>query len=135
MDAARRGFALVEAAVRAVDSGQVEGEALEVWVGLAKRLRDAGGVGKASQDMTLARQAFYDLSTSALDLVRRLGHAEGTLHEAFCPMARNDQGASWLQEGEVINNPYFGSQMLRCGEVREAFRGLSQPGGGEKEGR
>lgn len=31
----------------------------------------------------------------------------------YCPMAK----ASWLQEEGAIRNPYYGSSMLRCGQV------------------
>lgn len=36
---------------------------------------------------------------------------------AFCPMADNYQGANWVQKGEEIRNPYFGSAMLTCGSI------------------
>ena len=32
---------------------------------------------------------------------------------AYCPMV----DALWLQSDQEIANPYFGSQMLRCGEI------------------
>ena len=37
-------------------------------------------------------------------------------------------GASWVQSGETIANPYYGASMLRCGEVRERVerRGASR---------
>lgn len=41
------------------------------------------------------------------------------LVEAYCPMAFDNKGASWLQAEERISNPYFGSKMLRCGEIRK----------------
>ena len=31
----------------------------------------------------------------------------------FCSMAKG----SWLQKEKVIANPYYGSKMLRCGEI------------------
>lgn len=34
---------------------------------------------------------------------------------AYCPMKQQ----SWLQEGEDIRNPYYGSAMLDCGEFRD----------------
>jgi hypothetical protein len=34
---------------------------------------------------------------------------------AYCPMAKQ----SWLQDGKTINNPYYGSAMLRCGSIVE----------------
>lgn len=38
------------------------------------------------------------------------------VNKAFCPMAHKGQGGYWLQEGREIRNPYFGSEMLACGE-------------------
>ncbi len=32
---------------------------------------------------------------------------------AYCPMAKE----SWLQDGDLIANPYYGSSMLRCGTI------------------
>jgi len=34
-------------------------------------------------------------------------------------MAFDNRGALWLQLGDKIENPYFGAQMYRCGELRE----------------
>jgi hypothetical protein len=32
---------------------------------------------------------------------------------AHCPMVDGD----WIQEGKEVRNPYYGSEMLECGEV------------------
>ena len=37
------------------------------------------------------------------------------LRVAYCPMKQQ----SWLQEGEDIRNPYYGSAMLDCGEFND----------------
>jgi len=37
---------------------------------------------------------------------------------AFCPMAGND-GSYWLQKGDTLLNPYYGSSMLHCGNFEE----------------
>jgi Cu(I)/Ag(I) efflux system membrane fusion protein len=37
---------------------------------------------------------------------------------AFCPMANSNDGAEWIQAGEVLDNSYFGEAMLSCGEIR-----------------
>ena len=34
-----------------------------------------------------------------------------------CPMANNNKGATWLSKNKDIKNPYFGEQMLGCGET------------------
>lgn len=41
---------------------------------------------------------------------------------AYCPMADGGRGATWLQRGREVANPYFGSEMLGCGEIREGVR-------------
>lgn len=38
---------------------------------------------------------------------------------AFCPMVNNNKGAHWVQKEGKINNPYFGSMMLRCGSFKK----------------
>lgn len=44
-----------------------------------------------------------------------------TLHVAFCPMAPG----SWLQRGPELRNPYYGAQMLRCGELMGTVASLA----------
>ncbi len=39
----------------------------------------------------------------------------------YCPMAFEDRGAFWLSDAKEIRNPYFGDNMLTCGEIREVF--------------
>ena len=36
-------------------------------------------------------------------------------------MANGDKGAYWLSDIEEIENPYFGDEMLKCGETRETL--------------
>jgi Cu(I)/Ag(I) efflux system membrane fusion protein len=36
-------------------------------------------------------------------------------------MANDDVGGYWFSESEEIRNPYFGDEMLLCGEVKEVF--------------
>lgn len=68
------------------------------------------------------RESFEVLSNSMLTIVREFGHdASSNFVEAYCPMAFNDAGASWLQAGRDVRNPYFGATMLGCGDVREEF--------------
>ena len=47
----------------------------------------------------------------------------------YCPMVP-EGGGDWLQPDLKLVNPYFGSQMLRCGELVETF---APTGKGEKK--
>jgi len=42
---------------------------------------------------------------------------DGQTFQVSCPMALNNRGASWLQVGKSIRNPYYGAAMLKCGEI------------------
>ena len=36
-------------------------------------------------------------------------------------MARDGEGAAWLQPQAELLNPYFGPAMLRCGDIQQRF--------------
>ena len=65
----------------------------------------------AAADLKATRTAFGDLSDAVIALA---GTASGGAKRAYCPMAKK----YWLQKGDKIENPYYGSQMLRCGEFK-----------------
>jgi hypothetical protein len=78
---------------------------------LLPELTKAAGTLAAAKGLGAARDAFYELSKP---LVRwRQAAGEGP-EVAFCPMLKR----SWLQPaGEKLGNPYYGSEMLRCGSI------------------
>ena len=73
-------------------------------------------------DLAGIRIHFEPLSEAFIETARTLGAIDDTWYVAFCPMVDDDRGAYWLSEFEEIMNPYFGSLMLRCGEVVEVLR-------------
>jgi hypothetical protein len=67
-------------------------------------------------DLKMAREAFGGLS----DAVIAAGTAEGwkdipDLRVAYCPMIKK----SWIQKDDAIRNPYYGTGMLTCGEIKK----------------
>jgi Cu(I)/Ag(I) efflux system membrane fusion protein len=65
-----------------------------------------------------AREAYRGVSHS---LLRAATMARGpqtarSLTHYYCPMVRGG-GGDWMQPGGEIANPYWGDEMLRCGEV------------------
>lgn len=76
-----------------------------------------------SQPNTLedARAVFKALSPELIklvDLVPPSDEAAASLYEAYCPMAK----ASWIQITTEVVNPYMGSSMLRCGEIKRTIK-------------
>jgi hypothetical protein len=71
---------------------------------------------ETAADLKTAREAFGGLS----DAVIAAGTAEGwkdipDLRVAYCPMIRR----SWIQKDDAIRNPYYGTGMLTCGEIKK----------------
>ena len=100
----------VKAAARAITEQAAkmgtEGAAI---VKAAKAMEEAA-------DLKTARDAFGGLS----DAVIAAGTAEGwkdlpDLRVAYCPMVKK----SWIQKDDAIKNPYYGSSMLTCGEIKK----------------
>jgi Cu(I)/Ag(I) efflux system membrane fusion protein len=67
-----------------------------------------------AKDVKAAREAFKPLSMSLIKYLSDNKAGVGMYHEAYCPMAK----ASWLQTGRQIKNPYLGTEMPNCGELK-----------------
>lgn len=110
-------------------AGAVSGEFEEPWRELHAELQRAVASAESADSIDALRVAFEPLSMIVLKLQRAVGHSGGEPHvEAHCPMAFDDKGASWLQLGSEISNPYFGASMLRCGSVEAEFGPLTSEG-------
>jgi membrane fusion protein, copper/silver efflux system len=94
----------------------------EAWQSIDRRLVTALDFDVRQADIGAIRERFEDVALAMLQVVETFGHSlETSAYEAYCPMAFDDRGASWLQAGTQIDNPYFGHAMRRCGEIRREF--------------
>jgi membrane fusion protein, copper/silver efflux system len=68
-------------------------------------------------DLEGARKAFKPISHAIVTLATRLRSegAEQPFTHFYCPMVRGG-GGDWLQASSDLLNPYYGSEMLHCGE-------------------
>jgi membrane fusion protein, copper/silver efflux system len=79
-----------------------------------------------------ARQKFKPISHEIVTLATELRGAgdRQPFHQFFCPMVKEGEG-DWLQADPLLSNPYYGSEMLRCGElvrtIPAATSGTDQP--------
>lgn len=82
----------------------------------------------SASDFEGARQAFEEVSTIVLDLLKERGNPLAVpLRSTYCPMVGGDRGGSWLQTSEEVDNPYFGAMMRTCGEVRTTIAPGARP--------
>ncbi len=94
----------------------------------AKNMDDGSSIGLSAAKITTAtdieaeRSAYAKMSKDIAALIKKEGLLSGELYVAHCPMAFNDEGASWISGSKEIRNPYFGDKMPGCGEVRETIK-------------
>lgn len=72
-------------------------------------------------DIKHQREHLGGLTNGVYALAKAFG-GEKTLYYDYCPMANADKGGYWLSEKEEISNPYFGDEMLNCGETKEIIK-------------
>ncbi|MFA6292913.1 MAG: efflux RND transporter periplasmic adaptor subunit [Victivallales bacterium] len=76
----------------------------------------------SSKDLQTARENFSQISALLYkELNASAENLKKPAYRFFCPMAFNDKGAYWLQDNKQIQNPYFGSVMPKCGELKETI--------------
>lgn len=100
----------------------LEGEAHRVWMKQANQLETLLEKLAAAEGIESARATFASVSAQLETVIARFGTPGGKLYKAWCPMAFDNRGAAWIQAGDQIRNPYFGSMMLECGEIREVLK-------------
>jgi hypothetical protein len=79
----------------------------------AKTLSEASEKLGRAADVKKAREAFGQVSDALFAYMKSAGATKpANVKAAFCPMAKH----AWLQKNAKIQNPYYGSEMLECGE-------------------
>ncbi|MEW5925563.1 MAG: DUF3347 domain-containing protein, partial [Candidatus Zixiibacteriota bacterium] len=105
-----------------IDMSLFTGESHEQWMEYSKSIIDYGNKGAKATDLAASRDAFYYLSKSLVKMQQTFGHSENrNYYLTFCPMARNNSGAFWLQTVDTVYNSFYGASMLRCGEIRDNY--------------
>jgi len=100
------------------------GKESALWDGLRTKLHPVLKKASRLQDWGTLRLLFNDVSSQLILFEKYLGHPGiQPIFLSYCPMAFNNKGAYWLQRSKLINNPYFGAKMLRCGETKKTFAG------------
>jgi hypothetical protein len=103
----------------------IAGNALEAGarnMNEGKALATAAAGITAAPDLAARRVLFATLSNEMIARVTKAGLRTGALYVDFCPMALDDKGAYWLSTEKEVRNPYFGEQMINCGDIKDTIR-------------
>ena len=103
-------------AMKKVDMKQLtDHEAHNHWMTISKEITESATSISKISDIEKQRGHFKHLSAHLSKSVKLFG-VNQRVYEQFCPMADNNKGAYWLSLKEKIQNPYYGSKMLGCGD-------------------
>ncbi|AZB31289.1 DUF3347 domain-containing protein [Chryseobacterium balustinum] len=104
-------------AITAVKMNELSATEHDVWMKAMKSLNsDASAIAK-TQDIKKQREAFKTLSKNMYDLLKT-SKISTPVYYQYCPM----QDANWLSTESTIKNPYYGAQMLTCGNTVETLK-------------
>jgi Cu(I)/Ag(I) efflux system membrane fusion protein len=120
--------ALIEA-LTSTEGGALEGPVRAAWDVERKNLETSARALAEAVDLAAAREAFSPLSETLIIVARRFGAGGGGERRILlfhCPMAFDWRGANWLQNREGVENPYFGSSMFLCGEMKEDLSAMGE---------
>lgn len=74
----------------------------------------------SESSIDVQRHHFETLSQNMIELIDITGTSK-KLYLVYCPMSNDDKGVQWLSDYKEIKNPYFGSEMIDCGEIQREF--------------
>ena len=104
-------------ALNGVDMGLVKGEAHAAWMQDLAVLKPAVEVIMKGSELETSRVALAPLSDQLYHSLVKFKVKGLRAFRQYCPMAFDFKGAYWLSNSDEILNPYFGDEMLTCGNV------------------
>jgi membrane fusion protein, copper/silver efflux system len=121
-DTARHAALRVDEALHAVDGRVLEGGAARGrWNRNAQAMHAGLSALAVAPNLDGQREHFEAFSNALTEAVQAFGIEDaGPVYRAMCPMVQGRDGF-WLQDDEVIANPYYGAAMLRCGAIIETL--------------
>ena len=112
----------VASALAKVDMSLLKGDAHMKWMENLNRMNESVKMIKASKNIEEQRVSFSQLTEALYASIKVFNITGLQSYYQFCPMAFDNKGAFWISRDEQIRNPYFGEQMLRCGETKETLK-------------
>ena len=89
-----------------------------LWMAQSKIIKEKATELAVGKDIKAQRKSFESISSAMIKTVRNIKFNSAIVYVQHCPMAK----ASWLNEKENIENPYYGSMMFDCGDVTETIK-------------
>lgn len=106
---------------QAKEAGKALSETLQNIEGCENTSKLALTISNTS-DIKEQRKDFTTLSADLIALMKHTDISSGSVFVQYCPMANDGDGGYWMASDKEIRNPYYGDEMLNCGEVKEELK-------------
>jgi len=104
--------------IDAIPHHDLAGAQHTLWMEQAKIIKGKAAELISEKDIKVQRKSFEGISYAMIKTVRNIKFNSAPVYVQHCPMAK----ASWLNEKENIENPYYGSMMFDCGDIAEKIK-------------
>jgi len=109
-------------AISKVDKSLLTAEQKKLYDDIEDDLKEhAEHIGENAGKIEHQREHFSMMSEDIYDLAKAFGSGI-PLYHIHCSMYNEGKGAMWLSESNQIKNPYYGSKMIKCGDVMEKIK-------------
>jgi hypothetical protein len=110
----------LSAAVKAVPhTGFATDAQHHLWMEQSAVIMEQSAALAVAPELAAQRKTFRPISDAFVKLVTELKINTRIAYVQYCPMGRY----TWLNEVKAVQNPFYGSQMYDCGEVKETIAG------------
>ena len=121
-DSAKIAIATLETKLRNIDMKAFQNDAHATFMVKYNGMLDGIALEQPYENIGAVRKSFKLISDNLISLLHALHYKDENLHVDYCPMAFHNLGAKWLSIDRDIRNPYFGEEMLTCGEIKSHLK-------------
>jgi Cu(I)/Ag(I) efflux system membrane fusion protein len=120
---AKDAFGPMHGVLHTLPTQNLDTAAAVAWDSLDARLMKVLHPMAASQDIATMRNHLADFTPLMLEAIEKFGIVgDKGVYLFHCPMARNNEGADWLQWNPKMENPFYGKSMSGCGSLVETIK-------------
>lgn len=121
-ESAQKHYNAIAQAHAQINKKEFTGVASDKFSEFSKQIDKYSRLGKTAGDIVTARDLFFNLSKTMIQLEKTFGHADDkNFYLTFCPMTRDNKGAFWLQTVDTVYNSFYGDMMLHCGSIEDTI--------------
>lgn len=116
-DTSRKGLKQVHDTLLEIGQHRLDGDAHMQWMEHYDRLHKLTHQAADAKDIDDLRKLLQGMTREVETMALNFGAGQlQVLYRMYCPMVFDDEGATWLQAHDAVENAYFGAMMFRCGE-------------------